>query len=41
MASVLDAVLESTRASTPTPAKKTAEAAIVHLEIEAGPSVPT
>ena len=41
MASVLDAVLESTRASTPTPAKKTVEAAIVHLEIEAGPSVPT
>jgi hypothetical protein len=31
MASVLDAVLESTRASTPTSAKETAEAATVHI----------
>jgi hypothetical protein len=41
MASVLDAVLESTRASTPAPAKETAEAATVRVETEAGPSVPT
>jgi hypothetical protein len=41
MASVLDAVLESTRASTPAPAKETAEAATIHIETEAGPSVPT
>jgi hypothetical protein len=41
MASVLDAVLESTRASTPAPAKDTVEAATVRIETEAGPSVPT
>jgi hypothetical protein len=41
MASVLDAVLESTRASTPAPAKGTAEAATVRVEIEVRPSVPT
>jgi hypothetical protein len=41
MASVLDAVLESTRASTPAPAKENAEAATVRVETEAGPSVPT
>jgi hypothetical protein len=41
MASVLDAVLESTRASTLAPAKETTEAATVHVETEAGPSVPT
>jgi hypothetical protein len=40
MASMLDAVLESTRASTPSPAKETAEATTIHAEIEAGPSVP-
>jgi hypothetical protein len=40
MASVLDAILESTRVSTPTPAKETAEATTVRIEIEAGPSVP-
>jgi hypothetical protein len=40
MASVLDAVLESTRVSTPAPAKETAEATIVRVETEAGPSVP-
>ena len=40
MASVLDAVLESTRA-TPAPAKETAEAATTCAELEAGPSVPT
>jgi hypothetical protein len=41
MASMLDAVLESTRASTPAPAKETANAAIVRVETKAGPSVPT
>jgi hypothetical protein len=40
MASVLDAVLESTRASTPAPAKETAEAATARAEPEAGLSVP-
>jgi hypothetical protein len=40
MASVLDIVLESTRASTPAPAKETAEAAIARVEAKAGPSVP-
>jgi hypothetical protein len=40
MASMLDAVLESTRASTPVPAKETAEAAIARAEPEAAPSVP-
>jgi hypothetical protein len=40
MASVLDAILESTRVSTPAPAKETAEAATVRVETEAGPSVP-
>jgi hypothetical protein len=41
MASMLDAVTESTRALTPTPAKKVAEAATAHVEVEAGPLVPT
>jgi hypothetical protein len=41
MASVLDAILESTRVSTLAPAKETAEAATVRVETEAGPSVPT
>jgi hypothetical protein len=40
MASVLDAVLESTRASTPAPAKETTEATTVRAEVEARPSVP-
>jgi hypothetical protein len=40
MASVLDAVLESTKASTPAPVKETVEAATAHAEPEAGPSVP-
>jgi hypothetical protein len=40
MASVLDAVLESIRVSTPAPAKETVEAATVHVETEAGTSVP-
>jgi hypothetical protein len=40
MASVLDAVMETTRALTPTPVKKGAEAATTHAEIEAGPSMP-
>jgi hypothetical protein len=40
MASVLDAVLESTRA-TPAPAKETTKATIAHAKLEAGPSVPT
>jgi hypothetical protein len=40
MASVLDAVMESTRASTPAPAKETAEAATARAELEARPSLP-
>jgi hypothetical protein len=40
MASVLDAVVETTRALTPAPMKKAAEAATAHTETEAGPSVP-
>jgi hypothetical protein len=40
MASVLDAVLESTRASTPTSANETAEATTTRAEVEAGPSMP-
>jgi hypothetical protein len=40
MASVLDAVLESTRAPTPSSAKEAAEAATTRVEVEAGPSVP-
>jgi hypothetical protein len=41
MASMLDIVLESTRASSPAPAKRTTEAATICVEIEAGPSVST
>jgi hypothetical protein len=41
MASVLDTVMESTRALTPAPAKKIAEAAIARVETEVGPLVPT
>jgi hypothetical protein len=40
MASMLDAVLESARASTPAPAKEIAEAATTRVEAEAGPLVP-
>jgi hypothetical protein len=40
MASVLDAVMETTKALSPTPTKKIAEAAKVQAEAEAGPSVP-
>jgi hypothetical protein len=40
MASVLDAVIETTKALSPTP-KKIAEATKVQAEAEAGPSVPT
>jgi hypothetical protein len=40
MASVLDAVMESTR-GTPAPAKDTAEATTARAKLEAGPSVPT
>jgi hypothetical protein len=39
MASVLDAVAETTRALTPAPVKKVAEAVTAHTETEAGPSV--
>jgi hypothetical protein len=39
MASVLDAVMESTRELTPAPAKKIVEAAIGRAETKAGPSV--
>jgi hypothetical protein len=41
MASVLDAVVEKTRALTPAPMKKVAKAVTAHTETEAGPSVPT
>jgi hypothetical protein len=37
---MLDGVLESTRVSTSAPAKETAEATIIHAEVEARPSVP-
>jgi hypothetical protein len=40
MASVLDAVMETTRALTPIPTKKVAKAVIAQAEAEAGPSVP-
>jgi hypothetical protein len=40
MASVLDAVMETTRALTPTPAKKVAEATTARAETEAEPSTP-
>jgi hypothetical protein len=41
MASVLDAVMESTRAVTPTPVKKVVVATTACVEAEAGPSLPT
>ena len=37
---MLVAVLESTRASTPAPAKETIEATTIHAEVDTGPSVP-
>jgi hypothetical protein len=40
MASVLDAVIETTKALTPAFTKKTAKAAKNHVEAEAGPSAP-
>jgi hypothetical protein len=40
MASVLDAVMETTRSLTPTPMEKAAEAVTAHAEAEAGPSAP-
>jgi hypothetical protein len=40
MGSVLDAVMETTKALTPTPIKKVAEVAKVQAEAEAGPAVP-
>jgi hypothetical protein len=40
MASVLDAVMETTKALTPAPTKKVVEAIKVQAEAEAGPSVP-
>jgi hypothetical protein len=40
MASVLDAVMETTRALTPAPVKKVAKTAMARAETEAGPSVP-
>jgi hypothetical protein len=40
MASVLDTVMEITRALTPAPAKKVAEIATTRVETEVGPSVP-
>jgi hypothetical protein len=41
MASVLDAVLETTKALSPAPTRKIAEAAKVQAKAEAGPSAPT
>jgi hypothetical protein len=41
MASVLDAVMETTRALTPTPVEKATEAVTACVETEAGPSAPT
>jgi hypothetical protein len=41
MASVLDAVMETTRALTPAPAKKVAEAVAARAETEAEPPAPT
>jgi hypothetical protein len=41
MASVLDVVMETTKALTPAPAKKAAEATKAQAEAEVGPSVPT
>jgi hypothetical protein len=40
MASVLDAVMETTRVLTPAPAKKVVEAATARAETEVGPSMP-
>jgi hypothetical protein len=40
MASVLDAVMETTKALTSAPTKKVAEAITVQAEVEAGPLVP-
>jgi hypothetical protein len=40
MASVLDAVMETTKALTPAPTKKVAKAATAQAEAEAGPLVP-
>jgi hypothetical protein len=40
MASVLDAVMETTKALTPAPTKKVFEAVTVQANVEAGPSVP-
>jgi hypothetical protein len=41
MASVLDAVMETTRALTPAPARKVAQAVPARAETEAKPSAPT
>jgi hypothetical protein len=41
MASVLDTVIETTKALTPAPTKKVAEAAKIQVEAKAGPSAPT
>jgi hypothetical protein len=41
MASVLDAVMEWTRASAPAPAKETAKVATARIETKVGPSLPT
>ena len=40
MASVLDAVMETTKALSPPPTKKIVEAVKIQAEAEAGPSVP-
>jgi hypothetical protein len=41
MVSVLDAIMKTTKALTPAPAKKVAKAAMAQAEAEVGPSVPT
>jgi hypothetical protein len=40
MASVLDAVMETTRSLTPTPVEKVVEVVMACVETEAGPSAP-
>jgi hypothetical protein len=40
MTSVLDAVMDTSRALTPTPVKKVAEAVTARAKTEAGPSAP-
>jgi hypothetical protein len=41
MATMLDAVVETTRALTPAPVKKVVKAVTTHTETKVGPSVPS